>query len=160
MKSAVFQDLAIIVAVSFFGFIALPLLSIPDARWAFAMGAIITGCVLAIARTYIQPTATKGKPVHDSGHQTGGHDVITTTLYIGNLAYKVSESSIKAHFSELGYVKSVRLMTDKRTGKKKGFGFVEVESGAADDMITQLNDTTFHERTLKVRRAKEKRHSD
>lgn len=160
MKSAFFLDLVIIIAVSVVGFIFLPLLSIPDERWAFAMGVIITGCLLSIVRYNSHPTEAKHKPTNHSDHQVSGRDINTTTLYIGNLAYKVNESSIKDHFSDLGYVKSVRLMSDKRTGKKKGFGFVEVDSDVADDMIRQFNDTTFHERTLKVRRAKEKRHSD
>ena len=79
-----------------------------------------------------------------------------TTLYIGNLNYKVNENVIKAHFEQYGYVDSVRLMKDRKTGRRKGFGFVEVDAASADKMITKLNDSTFEERTLRVRLAKEK----
>ena len=47
-------------------------------------------------------------------------------------------------------------MKDRKTGRRKGFGFVEVDVNSADKMITKLNDSTFEERTLRVRLAKEK----
>ena len=47
-------------------------------------------------------------------------------------------------------------MKDKRTGKRKGFGFVEVAAHEADSMIKELNDSEFEERTIKVRPAKDK----
>lgn len=78
------------------------------------------------------------------------------TLYVGNLPYKVNEKEVKMHFEQFGYVQSVRLMKDKRTGKRKGFGFVEISDGDQHKIIDALNDTTFHERTLKVRQAKDK----
>lgn len=78
------------------------------------------------------------------------------TLYVGNLPYKVNEHDVKLHFEQFGVVNSVRLMKDKRTGKRKGFGFVEVEEGDMQKMIESLNDTIFCERTLKVRPAKDK----
>jgi RNA recognition motif-containing protein len=80
----------------------------------------------------------------------------TTTLYVGNLPYKANEDSVTEHFSNYGHVASVRLMKDRRTGKRKGYGFVEVDTKSANKMIKQLNDTEFQERTLKVRLAKEK----
>ncbi len=80
----------------------------------------------------------------------------TTTLYVGNLPYRANEEDVSAHFSQTGKVVSVRLMKDRRTGKRKGYGFVEVVSKHANDMIKQLNDSEFQERTLKVRLAKEK----
>lgn len=79
-----------------------------------------------------------------------------STLYVGNLPYKVNEQDVKQHFEQFGLVKSVRLMKDKRTGKRKGFGFVEVGESDMHKMIEALNDTIFCERTLKVRPAKEK----
>jgi len=51
---------------------------------------------------------------------------------------------------------SVRLMKDRRTGKRKGYGFVEMNAKGAAKAIKNLNDSTFQERTLKVRLAKEK----
>ncbi|MFT5544221.1 MAG: hypothetical protein ACI97K_003209 [Glaciecola sp.] len=79
-----------------------------------------------------------------------------STLYVGNLPYRANEQIVKEHFENFGYVRSVRLMKDKRTGKRKGFGFVEVAAQEADAMIKKLNDSEFQERTIKVRPAKDK----
>jgi hypothetical protein len=79
-----------------------------------------------------------------------------TTLYVGNLPYRANESAVKDHFSSVAAVSSVRLMRDRRTGKRKGFGFVEVASKDADRAVNKLNDAEFQERTLKVRLAKER----
>ncbi|OKY27405.1 MULTISPECIES: RNA recognition motif domain-containing protein [Thalassotalea] len=85
------------------------------------------------------------------------------TLYVGNLPYRANEGAVRALFSEYGKVHSVRLMKDKHTGKRRGFGFVEMASNDADGAIKQLNDSEFQQRTLKVREAKErpeKQHDD
>ncbi|MDO6425924.1 RNA-binding protein [Thalassotalea sp. 1_MG-2023] len=78
------------------------------------------------------------------------------TLYVGNLPYRANEGAVRALFSEYGKVHSVRLMKDKHTGKRRGFGFVEMASNDADGAIKQLNDSEFQQRTLKVREAKER----
>jgi ABC-type bacteriocin/lantibiotic exporter with double-glycine peptidase domain len=78
------------------------------------------------------------------------------TLYVGNLPYKANESTVKALFSEHAKVHSVRLMKDKHTGKRRGFGFVEISASAMEDTIVALNDSEFQQRTLKVREAKER----
>ncbi|GAD81376.1 putative RNA-binding protein [Vibrio ezurae NBRC 102218] len=81
-----------------------------------------------------------------------------TTLYVGNLSYKASESHVKELFEEYGTVYSVRLMKDKRTGKRRGFGFVEVGHDDADSMIAKLNEYEYMQRTIKVRIANEPKH--
>ena len=78
------------------------------------------------------------------------------TLYVGNLPYRANESSVRSLFSEYGSVHSVRLMKDKQTGKRRGFGFVEIAAEDADNAINSLNDSEFQQRTLKVREAKER----
>lgn len=78
------------------------------------------------------------------------------TLYVGNLPYKANESDIKTLFSEHAKVHSVRLMKDKHTGKRRGFGFVEISASAMEETIATLNDSEFQQRTLKVREAKER----
>ena len=78
------------------------------------------------------------------------------TLYVGNLPYRANEAAVRELFSEYGQVQSVRLMKDKHTGKRRGFGFVEISSPDADKAITELNDSEFQQRTLKVREAKER----
>lgn len=113
---------------------------------AFAIAALATGLILQL-----NIFSDEGDYAPD---EEG--DLEVTTLYIGNLPYKVSEDAIKDHFASLGYVQSVRLMRDRKTGKRKGFGFVEVASSDAKKMVNKLNDTEFEERTLKVRFAKEK----
>lgn len=91
----------------------------------------------------------------------GGHDEESDsgnikTLYVGNLPYRANEGAVRALFSEHGKVHSVRLMKDKHTGKRRGFGFVEISAEDADSAIHKLNDTEFQQRTLKVREAKER----
>ncbi|MCU7553180.1 RNA-binding protein [Alteromonas sp. ASW11-19] len=83
-------------------------------------------------------------------------DADVTTLYVGNLPYKANEDAVKEYFSRFLPVQSVRLMKDRRTGKRKGYGFIEVVTDDIDQTIQKLNDTTFQERTLKVRPAKDK----
>lgn len=79
-----------------------------------------------------------------------------STLYVGNLPYRANEEAVQEHFEQQGTVVSVRLMKDRRTGKRKGYGFVEMNAKGAEKAIKNLNDSTFQERTLKVRLAKEK----
>ena len=79
-----------------------------------------------------------------------------STLYVGNLPYRADEEAVQEHFEQQGTVVSVRLMKDRRTGKRKGYGFVEMNADNAAKAIKNLNDSTFQERTLKVRLAKEK----
>lgn len=78
------------------------------------------------------------------------------TLYVGNLPYRANEAAIRELFSTQGTVHSVRLMKDKHTGKRRGFGFVEIAAAHAQQAIEALNDTEFQQRTLKVREAKER----
>jgi len=78
------------------------------------------------------------------------------TLYVGNLPYRANEAAVRELFSEHGFVHSVRLMKDKHTGKRRGFGFVEMSTDNIDKVISTLNDMEFQQRTLKVREAKER----
>ena len=79
-----------------------------------------------------------------------------STLYVGNLPYRANEQAVQEHFESHGVVSSVRLMKDRRTGKRKGYGFVEMDAKGANKAIKNLNDSVFQERTLKVRLAKDK----
>ncbi|WP_181902105.1 RNA recognition motif domain-containing protein [Thalassotalea euphylliae] len=78
------------------------------------------------------------------------------TLYVGNLPYRANEAAVRTLFSAHGVVHSVRLMKDKHTGKRRGFGFVEIAAADSDGAISALNDSEFQQRTLKVREAKER----
>lgn len=81
------------------------------------------------------------------------------TLYVGNLPYRANEAAIRKLFSEYGQVISVRLVKDKETGKRRGYGFVEMPESEAQAAIAALNETEYLQRTLKVREANEKRES-
>ncbi|WP_035479077.1 RNA recognition motif domain-containing protein [Aliagarivorans marinus] len=81
----------------------------------------------------------------------------TQTLYVGNLPYRANESAVRELFSEHGKVVSVRLLKDKQTGKRRGFGFVEMAANDADRAIDALNEHEYQQRTLKVRVANERK---
>ncbi|TNI60720.1 RNA-binding protein [Aeromonas media] len=84
----------------------------------------------------------------------------TCTLYVGNLPYRANEIAVRELFAEQGLVISVRLMKDKATGKRRGFGFVEMPLADAAKAIAALNDKEYQQRTLKVREANDKRDRD
>ncbi len=84
----------------------------------------------------------------------------TRTLYVGNLPYKANEANVRQLFSEYGEVFAVRLMKDKRTGKRRGFGFVVMASKDIESTISALNDTDYMQRALKVRVANDPKHPD
>ena len=76
-------------------------------------------------------------------------------LYIGNLSYDATESEIRELFATVGVVASVSLMTNRHTGRLKGFGFVEMETAeAAEEAIRTLNGHMLHDRGLKVDEAR------
>ncbi|HOJ91018.1 MAG TPA: RNA-binding protein [Saprospiraceae bacterium] len=75
-------------------------------------------------------------------------------LYVGNLDYAVKESQITAMFSEFGAVSSVKLITDKFTGRSKGFAFVEMSNDdEAREAINQLNQKAINDRNISVSEA-------
>jgi len=81
-------------------------------------------------------------------------------LYVGNLAYSVSNSDLEELFSQAGHVESVAVITDKFSGQSKGFGFVEMASAEeASSAIQQFNDTEFKGRNMKVSEAKPRENS-
>ena len=76
-------------------------------------------------------------------------------IYVGNLAYAVTEDDLRTAFGEFGEVTSVNVITDKFSGQSKGFGFVEMgENSEADAAIKALNDTALGGRNLRVNQAK------
>ncbi len=87
-------------------------------------------------------------------------DPATKTLYVGNLPYKANETHVRDLFAEYGQVFAVRLMKDKRTGKRRGFGFVVMAAADAKPAIAKLNEKVYMERTLKVRIANDPKHPE
>ncbi len=77
--------------------------------------------------------------------------------YVGSLSYSVTEDDWKEAFTAFGEVASVRLVSDKFSGKSKGFGFVEMPSNEeAEAAIAALNEKDFKGRDIKVNQAKPK----
>ncbi len=72
-------------------------------------------------------------------------------IYVGNLSYKTTEEDLKKAFEAYGQVDAVRIITDKMSGRSKGFGFVEMpDSTAANTAIQSMNGKEFGGRQLKV----------
>ena len=78
-------------------------------------------------------------------------------LYVGNLDYNTTEDEIKNFFAEKGIeTKTVTLITDKYTGRAKGFGFVEVDDADLDKAVSAMNGQKIGEREIVVNEARPK----
>ena len=76
-------------------------------------------------------------------------------LYVGNLAFAVDDNLLQSKFSEFGAVSSARVITDRDTGRSKGFGFVEMESDDdAMEAISKMNGASFDGRAINVSEAR------
>jgi cold-inducible RNA-binding protein len=79
-------------------------------------------------------------------------------LYVGNLSYATTDSSLAELFGAIGEVLSVNLITDRMTGRSRGFAFVEMaEQSDAQEAIDQLNGRELDGRSLKVAEARPQR---
>jgi RNA recognition motif-containing protein len=80
---------------------------------------------------------------------------MATKIYVGNLSYDTTEEQIKEAFAGMGAIESVSLVTDRDTGRSKGFAFVEMADQAeAKSAIEQLNGTEVDGRTMNVNEAR------
>ena len=80
------------------------------------------------------------------------------TLYVGNIPYSVKEEELKEIFQEFGTVTSLKIITDKYTGRSKGFGFVEMENEEQEDTaVKECNRKVINERNLVVAKAHSKK---
>ena len=78
-------------------------------------------------------------------------------MFVGNLSFQTTESDIRAAFEQYGAVESVAIITDRDTGRSKGFGFVEMTNAdEAEKAIAALNGTELGGRQLTVNEAKPK----
>ena len=81
-------------------------------------------------------------------------------LYVGNLSYSTTDEELKDLFAQHGTVQSTNVVTDRYTGRSRGFGFVEMGSGEeAQKAIEALNGTDFQDRNLVVNEARPKEKS-
>ena len=77
-------------------------------------------------------------------------------LYVGNLPFDATNETIRAAFETFGTVHEVTLVTDRETGRPKGFGFVEMDAESATAAIQGLNEKDFGGRSITVNEARER----
>ncbi len=76
-------------------------------------------------------------------------------IYVGNLSFQITETDLSDMFAEIGQVESVQIITDRDTGRSKGFGFVQMaDDAAAEKAIEQLNGKEVGGRNLTVNEAR------
>ena len=80
---------------------------------------------------------------------------MTKKLYVGNMSYETTDQQIRELFSQAGDVAEISLITDRDTGRPKGFGFVEMATDdGAKEAIKRFNGYSLNERTLTVNEAR------
>ena len=147
MKSSKFVPLIITFVLAVIGFFVLPVVNEAFAACniVFAIGIVLGGITVSL----LSPTSTVSTDEEER-----------QTLYVGNLPYRANEAIVRELFEKYGSVYSVRLVKDKQTGRRRGFGFVTMNAQGAAEAMSSLNDNEFQERVLKVREAKEKTSQD
>jgi len=81
-------------------------------------------------------------------------NILSRTLYVGNLPWSITSEELADAFRAHGEVISSRVITDRQTGRSRGFGFVEVADEDADQMIAAMNGAELGNRPLTVNEAK------
>ncbi|MGS2722049.1 RNA recognition motif domain-containing protein [Paraglaciecola aestuariivivens] len=147
MNPSFVLNIVITVILAVVLYFILPMVSADiSSQLSIAVGVVLGGVLV--------PLISQAFQANSSDNDDTSSEV--ATLYVGNLPYRANEQAVQEHFEQQGKVVSVRLMKDRRTGKRKGYGFVEMHAKGAAKAIKNLNDSSFQERTLKVRLAKEK----
>jgi len=77
-------------------------------------------------------------------------------LFVGNISFRATEAELQSLFEKHGKVLSVKLISDRETGRPRGFGFVEMESADADKAMKALDGFDVQGRQLRVNEAREK----
>ncbi|KXI22839.1 RNA recognition motif domain-containing protein [Photobacterium sanguinicancri] len=145
------QTLVTIIALAVLGALIMSFIAISPSI-AFALGVILSG----LAVHFMQGASPAAVTPDDSSSTSSS----SKTIYVGNLPYRANENDVKDLFSEHGEVFAVRLMKDKRTGKRRGFGFVVMNSADVGTAIANLNNKEYGQRTLKVREANEPKNGE
>jgi RNA recognition motif-containing protein len=78
-------------------------------------------------------------------------------LYAGNLPNQMTEAQLTSEFTKYGEVQSLKIITDRETGRSRGFGFVEMEDNSAVKAIDGMNDMDVEGRKISVRKADDKK---
>jgi RNA recognition motif-containing protein len=79
-----------------------------------------------------------------------------TKLYVGNLPFSATEDSVRSLFAAHGTVEKVSLISDRDTGRPRGFGFIEMSNSDASRAMQALNGSDFEGRPLKINEAQDK----
>ena len=77
-------------------------------------------------------------------------------IYVGNLPWSADDNALREIFSAVGTVHSAAVITDRETGRSRGFGFIEMDNDDADKAISQLNGQDMDGRPLRVNEARER----
>ena len=77
-------------------------------------------------------------------------------MYVSNLGFQVTEEELKSMFSKYGEVTSAKVITDRETGRSRGFAFVEMADKAAEDAMKELDGTQVGGRSISVTKARPK----
>lgn len=75
-------------------------------------------------------------------------------IYVGNLSFKTTAQDLEELFSRYGTVESAAVISDRETGRSRGFGFVEMPNDSGARAISELDGSDFQGRTLKVNEAR------
>lgn len=78
-------------------------------------------------------------------------------IYVGNLPWSTTEADLNDLFSPYGTVHSAAVITDRDTGRSRGFGFIEMDDGDADKAIAELDGRDMGGRSLRVNQAQERK---
>jgi RNA recognition motif-containing protein len=118
---------------------------------------------VSIATGLLRPDSPARSPSPAASPLSGGRGEecdLSKKLYVGNLSFSSTEGEIRTAFESHGDVDSVNLVTDRETGRSRGFAFVEMEdANAADDAMRALDGSDLGGRTLKVNEAKDRERS-
>ena len=77
-------------------------------------------------------------------------------IYVGNLPWTATEADLRDHFASFGTVHSTAIITDRDTGRSRGFGFIEMDEADANKAISELDGRDLQGRTLRVNEAQQK----
>src|SRR5215831_8789379 len=92
-----------------------------------------------------------------SEHEPTNHEEMIVNIYVSNLAYTTTEDDLSDLFASYGTVESVRIITDRETGRSRGFAFVEMPNGTeARAAMAGINGTSLGERMLTVQEARQR----
>ena len=134
----------------------LVLLLIPDlalsASVLVTIGVVLGGVLVPVL------VEVKGASIASTGSPAAAktnYDGETATLYVGNLPYRANEDAVRELFQKFGVVVNVRLMKDRQTGRRRGFGFVELsDDNEANTAISEMHETDIEGRKLVVNEAR------